>query len=256
MNHTLPGQSAQLSLAYGNGTLKNASVILGTGSRGQGQHRHLYFLSDNSMGIMTGEFAQGYLNGLKNMPFSAPGWLRAMILPVLQFSGDDMGFSAFQGEFSSLYHPVGWAAPFGSLVFNIAECLFWIGWLNFNVGLFNCLPMIPLDGGHIFREVTRTLMGGFIKDQDKAERISKAIVNGFAVTLLASIYLHVHGALLRAVVLHQTRRAASPIPPGSIIYFRTPLHGHRHVAGGPVSVIVAFEVCRHHCIRTAPFRVR
>ncbi len=185
MNNTLPGQSATLSLAYSNGTMKNASVILGTGSRGQGNIG--IYTSDNSMGVITGEFAQGYLNGLKNMPFSPQGWLRAMILPVLQFSGDDMGFSAFQGDFSSLYHPAGWASPFGSLVFDLAECLFWIGWLNFNVGLFNCLPMIPLDGGHIFREATRTFMGGFIKDQAKAERISRAIVNGFAVTLLASI---------------------------------------------------------------------
>jgi hypothetical protein len=30
-------------------------------------------------------------------------------------------------------------------------------------------------------------MGRFVKDKTKAERISKAIVNGFAVTLLASI---------------------------------------------------------------------
>lgn len=188
MNGTKAGQPVTLSLIEVNGTQRNVSLVLASGPGTKGYIGFTnYDLSDNTIGISMGQFARGYLDGLRNMPFSAAGWLRAMILPVLQFSGDDPGFSIFQGEFSSLYHPVGWAASFGSLVYSMAECLFWIGWLNFNVGLFNCLPMIPLDGGHIFREATRTLMGGFIKDQARAERISKAIVNGFAVTLLASI---------------------------------------------------------------------
>jgi membrane-associated protease RseP (regulator of RpoE activity) len=188
MNGTVAGQPVTLGMIDGNGTAMNVSLILASGPGTKGYIGFTnYDMSDNAIGISMGQFANGYLNGLKNMPFSAQGWLRAMILPVLQFSGDDPGFSIFQGEFSSLYHPVGWAAPFGSLVYNMAECLFWIGWLNFNVGLFNCLPMIPLDGGHIFREATRTVMGRFVKDKAKAERISKSIVNGFAVTLLASI---------------------------------------------------------------------
>ncbi len=188
MNTTRAGQAVTLGLIVGNGTEKNATVILasGTGPKGYIGFTN-YDLSNNMIGISYGTYANGYLNGLKNMPFSPEGWLRIIILPVLQFGGNDPGFSVFTGEFASLFHPVGWAAPFGTLVYSLSECLFWIGWLNFNVGLFNCLPMIPLDGGHIFREATRTFMGRFIKDSAKAERISKAIVNGFAVTLLASI---------------------------------------------------------------------
>ncbi|MDI6897381.1 site-2 protease family protein [Methanocella conradii] len=185
MNHTLPGQQATLTMADVNGTMMNFTVVLGQGAGGHGQIG--VYSTDNPIGLSVGQFAKWYLEGLRSMPFSASGWLRIMILPVLQFNGDDPGFSIFQGEFSSLYQPVGWAASFGALVYGLAECLFWIGWLNFNVGLFNCLPMIPLDGGHIFREATRTFMGRFIKDTEVAERVSKAIVNGFAVTLLASI---------------------------------------------------------------------
>jgi membrane-associated protease RseP (regulator of RpoE activity) len=185
MNGTLPGQQATLTMVYPNGTEANFTVALGKGSQGQGQIG--IYSTDNPAGITAGQFAKWYLNGLRGMPFSASGWIRIIILPVLQFTGDDPGFSIFHGEFSSLYQPVGWAAPFGTLVFDMTECLFWIGWLNFNIGLFNCLPMIPLDGGHIFREATRTLLGRLIKDREVAERVSKAIVNGFAVTLLASI---------------------------------------------------------------------
>ncbi len=185
MNGTIPGQQATLTMVYPNGTAASFTVVLGKGSQGEGQIG--VYSTDNPAGITAVQFAGWYLDGLRDMPFSAAGWIRIIILPVLQFTGDDPGFSIFQGEFSSLYHPVGWAAPFGALVFDMAECLFWIGWLNFNIGLFNCLPMIPLDGGHIFREATRTLMNRLIKDKEMAERVSKAIVNGFTVTLLASI---------------------------------------------------------------------
>lgn len=188
MNGTKAGQTVTMGMIAANGTPVNISLILasGTGPKGYVGFTN-YDMSDNAIGVSMGAFARGYLAGLKNMPFSLQGWLRAMILPVLQFTGDDPGFSIFTGDYASLFHPVGWAAPFGSLVYSLSECLFWIGWLNFNVGLFNCLPMIPLDGGHIFREATRTFMSRFIKDQSKAEYISKTIVNVFAVTLLASI---------------------------------------------------------------------
>jgi len=188
MNTTKAGQTVTLGLIDRNGTEKNASVILASGSGPKGYIGFSnYDMSNNMIGISYGTFAKGYLSGLRNMPFSVGGLLRIVILPVLQFGGNDPGFSVFTGEFASLFRPVGWAAPFGGLVYSMSECLFWIGWLNFNVGLFNCLPMIPLDGGHIFREATRTVMGRFVKDQARAERISKSIVNAFAVTLLASL---------------------------------------------------------------------
>jgi membrane-associated protease RseP (regulator of RpoE activity) len=30
--------------------------------------------------------------------------------------------------------------------------LFWCGWINLNIGIFNAIPMVPLDGGYIFKE--------------------------------------------------------------------------------------------------------
>ena len=62
--------------------------------------------------------------------------------------------------------------------------------------------MIPLDGGHIFREVTRTVMSRFIKDDKKVEYISKYIVNGFAVTLLASLIFMIVAPYLVQWFLH------------------------------------------------------
>ncbi|OPX70668.1 MAG: Peptidase family M50 [Methanoregulaceae archaeon PtaB.Bin056] len=30
--------------------------------------------------------------------------------------------------------------------------LFWCAWININVGIFNAIPMVPLDGGYILKE--------------------------------------------------------------------------------------------------------
>jgi membrane-associated protease RseP (regulator of RpoE activity) len=188
MNGTSPGQNVTLGIIDTDGQQRSIPVTLaaGTGTKG-----YIGFysndLSDNAIGISTGEFAGQWLDGLKSMPFTVGGWVRILLLPVTQFMGSDPGFSVFDDQYSGLFHPVGWAAPFGSLVYWMANCLFWIGWLNLNVGLFNCLPMIPLDGGHIFREGTQAIMSRFIKDKAKVEKISGSIVNAFAVTLLASL---------------------------------------------------------------------
>ncbi|MDO9326896.1 MAG: site-2 protease family protein, partial [Methanoregula sp.] len=35
---------------------------------------------------------------------------------------------------------------------DMIHLLFWCAWINLNVGIFNAIPMIPLDGGYIFKE--------------------------------------------------------------------------------------------------------
>ncbi len=42
----------------------------------------------------------------------------------------------------------------------LIHLLFWVGWINIMVGIFNALPMLPLDGGHILREGLNRLLEG------------------------------------------------------------------------------------------------
>jgi len=35
---------------------------------------------------------------------------------------------------------------------DMIHLLFWCAWINLNVGIFNAIPMVPLDGGYIFKE--------------------------------------------------------------------------------------------------------
>lgn len=190
MNHTSPGQNVTVGVIDKDGTAKNLPLTLMSGY--DPRKGYMGFsgadLADNPLGIYVGEFnAEEFLYGLKHMPDSLGGWFLILTLPVWEVSGGAIGFSVFQSDLAGLFHPVGWATSFGNGVFYLAICLFWIGWLNLNIGLFNCLPMIPLDGGHIFREITRMTIGRIIHDEAKTERISKAIVNGFAITLFSSL---------------------------------------------------------------------
>jgi len=45
------------------------------------------------------------------------------------------------------YYQVPFAGYWG-----VIHLLFWCGWININVGIFNAIPMVPLDGGYILKE--------------------------------------------------------------------------------------------------------
>lgn len=48
---------------------------------------------------------------------------------------------------------------------DMIHLLFWCAWINLNVGIFNAIPMVPLDGGYIFKEGVDRLLDrrGLIK---------------------------------------------------------------------------------------------
>ncbi|MGZ4916651.1 MAG: site-2 protease family protein [Halobacteriota archaeon] len=128
---------------------------------------------------------QQTLNFLKGLPAELDtfqGWAALIGFPLLIFSG-------FTGNLVSFYQPIGWAAPLGNSFFWIANALLWIGWINFYVGLFNCLPAGPLDGGQIFKELFKSLTEKIIKDRREQERLTNALVTTLGVVILASFLL-------------------------------------------------------------------
>ncbi|NJD52016.1 MAG: PDZ domain-containing protein [Candidatus Methanoperedens sp.] len=141
-----------------------------------------------SIGIGIGEFqAKTYLDMLKSIPSLMTGiygWVIIFGLPIFGFAGE--GFPGFSGMLMNFYEPTGWVAVFGVVVFWILNSLLWIGWMNFYAGLFNCLPAVPLDGGHVFRDVMTSFLSKVFGDGEKVERISNAIVLVFALLILLS----------------------------------------------------------------------
>ncbi|HJQ93355.1 MAG TPA: site-2 protease family protein [Candidatus Thermoplasmatota archaeon] len=71
----------------------------------------------------------------------------------------------------SVYLPSFYEAPWGGdLFWPLATLLFWIFWINLMVGLTNILPMLPLDGGHVFRDVVGGVLERIRPSMDPARR--------------------------------------------------------------------------------------
>lgn len=141
-----------------------------------------------SIGIGMGQFkADEYLKMLKSIPsmmLGLSGWVLLFSLPIFGLGGE--GFPGFSGLITNFYEPTGYAALMGIGVFWVLNVLLWIGWMNFYAGLFNCLPAVPLDGGHVFRDVMTSSLSRIIGDGEKVERLASSITVVFAVLILMS----------------------------------------------------------------------
>ena len=104
-----------------------------------------------------------------------------------------VGFSGFNPVLAHLYEPIGATAILGDGIFLVIDMLFWIGWINLFVGLFNCLPAIPLDGGHVFREMLNPVLRLGIKGEKQKEKIATAITAFISVFIFGSIVLMIAG---------------------------------------------------------------
>lgn len=150
------------------------------------------------LGITVGEFpATTYLSlldGIPGMLKGIAGWLILLGLPIVGFAGE--GFPGFSGMLANFYTPAGWAEPLGIGIFWIANSLLWIGWLNFYVGLFNCLPAVPLDGGHIFKDYIKAFIYRLTRNEEQSLRLSTAVTATFAVLIFMSFMFMIFGPYL------------------------------------------------------------
>ena len=62
----------------------------------------------------------------------------------------------------SFFHLVGPLAPLGPSAFWVgANLLYWLAWMNLLLGLSNALPLVPLDGGLLFRDFAASIAARF-----------------------------------------------------------------------------------------------
>ncbi|WP_406657611.1 site-2 protease family protein [Methanolobus sp. ZRKC2] len=202
MGSTDVGQKVIVEISNGQEATKEYEIELAQHPDADKGYLGVYTQSDGyvetSLGFSVGEFpAREYLELLKQIPSmltGIAGWVIILGLPIIGFTGE--GFPGFSGTLAQFYEPVGWAEPLGIGLFWIANSLLWIGWLNFYVGLFNCLPAVPLDGGHVFRDYLYSAVYRFTKSEPKAERLSASISATFALLILMSFILMIFGPYL------------------------------------------------------------
>ncbi len=141
-----------------------------------------------SIGVSVGEYpARELLHFLQMIPHMMTGVAGWVILLVLPFPNPFISFAGFNTSIYMFYEPIGWAVPLGVGVFWLANSLLWIGWMNFYVGLFNCLPMLPLDGGHVFKDTLHSILARLFGNEERMGVIAGKVATGFAILMLASL---------------------------------------------------------------------
>jgi membrane-associated protease RseP (regulator of RpoE activity) len=126
----------------------------------------------------------GNLGRLQN-PFNEPAnyFLYFMALPIY---GYFEGYNPLVSPFIESYTIAG---PLGaiptSVFWFIVNSLYWIAWLNLMVGIFNILPMVPLDGGFLFNDGIKSIVRKIKKDI--TEEKSNMIVG--KISLFVSLFI-------------------------------------------------------------------
>ncbi len=105
-------------------------------------------------------------------PFSNP-W-QYVCIPTLPACQTRVPFSDALGSF--------YASPLGTAAVPFTTLVYWMFFLNFNLAIFNALPIYPLDGGQAFLVGVKALGGGKL-----SERASMRITSTVTLAVVAMI---------------------------------------------------------------------
>ena len=105
-----------------------------------------------------------------------------LCIPTLPRCQDAVPFSDAMAPF--------YTSGVGTLLPAVANLLYWIFFLNFNLSIFNALPIYPLDGGQAFRIGVKAAAGGRLSEEG-ATRVTYAttlVVIGMLFFVIAGPY--------------------------------------------------------------------
>ena len=193
--------------AYVDGEFQNYTVTLAEGPQGDAT---LGGVARGTSGLVVGDVgvrtypAESYL-ALLGGNVSPPGPLSGLVdsalglvfatllLPLAGAIGIlPYNFAGFYGDVANFYDVTGPLAAVGETpVFLAANVLFWTAWVNLQLGVFNCIPGYPLDGGRILRMIVEGAVSRLpVGDR---ERLVRTVTTSVGLVMLASLLLIMFG---------------------------------------------------------------
>jgi membrane-associated protease RseP (regulator of RpoE activity) len=175
LGKTYPGQTVNIS--YLNElTIFNKNVTLDS-YYNYIEPKNESYKNISFLGVMFNIYKQNFTYSLQN-PFTynfPDGFLNMYAIP---FMGYLSGYNPITKPYTYTYQIKGPLAFIPNDAFwGIVNALYWIFWLNLAVGIFNSLPIIPFDGGFIFRDTIGLSVKKIKKDisEENKEKIVKKI---------------------------------------------------------------------------------
>ncbi|VVB85349.1 Peptidase family M50 [uncultured archaeon] len=185
MNTTHPGQMISLGL-LDNGTERNVTLILANPPENISKGWLGIVVSEDILGFSTFEVdGNSFLNTFKNVVLKPRGIQYLLIAPMASLI-ELPGFSGFNGVLKNLFQPAGILKFTGSWYLSFADILFWIGWMNIQIALFNSLPIYKLDGGLFLKEA----LDYFCEKLGLKKNISVIIVK-FVTVIVIGYFLYI-----------------------------------------------------------------
>lgn len=112
------------------------------------------------------------------------------MLPIFEFR---YGLSFFSPPYTDFFS----TPPFFWI---ISGCIYWIFWINLMLAATNTLPAIPLDGGHIFRELVDRIISRFGLKEEKRIRLAGMTSIAMSLFVLGLIIMQFIGPSIGALL--------------------------------------------------------
>jgi membrane-associated protease RseP (regulator of RpoE activity) len=194
LNETNANDTITISYIFNNKQYNNIEIIL--------DDKYSYienesYIGKGYTGIFTFVNEEGNLERLKN-PFKEP-LLRLLNFVSIPILGYFQGYNPIAAPFTNAYTITG---PLGfipsDIFWIVVNSIYWIAWLNLMIGIFNILPMIPLDGGFLFNDGIRLIVKR-IKKGISDENLDKIVRKVSLVVSLIILFVIISPIFLRYI---------------------------------------------------------
>jgi membrane-associated protease RseP (regulator of RpoE activity) len=194
LNETKANETITISYIFNNVLYDDVEINL--------VDKYEYIIANSSKGkgytgIYTFVDEDRNLERLKN-PFADP-LLRLLNFISIPILGYFQGYNPIASPFTDSYTIAG---PLGFIPSDafwiIVNSIYWIAWLNLMIGIFNILPMVPLDGGFLFNDGIRLIVKR-IKKSISDENLDKIVRNVSLVVSLIILFVIISPIFLRYI---------------------------------------------------------